>query len=151
MVNESCLRRQGTCKLSKMDHFRPPSIFVFRKPSPRSPWTIGSYDHLTWRAWVSLMLAGICVKHFEWFFCVSYDTVLTLSLWNGFKKLPAISPSSRGVPGGLFMPAILLGEFYKRGRNAPMRIKNSYRRTKRDTQARTVLPLATHPCHQSLN
>lgn len=38
--------------------------------------------------------------------------VLTLSLWNGFKKLPAISPSSRGVPGGLFMPAMLLGEFY---------------------------------------
>jgi hypothetical protein len=37
---------------------------------------------------------------------------LTLSLWNGFKKLPAISPSSRGVPGGLFMPAMLLGEFY---------------------------------------
>ena len=38
-------------------------------------------------------------------------SVLTLSLWNGFKKLPAISPSSRGVPGGLFMPAMLLGEF----------------------------------------
>lgn len=147
MVNESCLRRQGTCQLSKMDHFRPPSIFVFRKPSPRLPWTIGSYDHLTWRAWVSLMPAGICVKHFEGFFFF----LLTLSLWNGFKKLPAISPSSRGVPGGLFMPAILLGEFYKRGRNAPMRIKNSYRRTKSDTQAWTVLPLATHPCHQSLH
>lgn len=38
--------------------------------------------------------------------------LLTLSLWNGFKKLPAISPSSRGVPGGLFMPAMLLGEFF---------------------------------------
>lgn len=43
---------------------------------------------------------------------MSFLAVLTLSLWNGFKKLPAISPSSRGVPGGLFMPAMLLGEFY---------------------------------------
>lgn len=43
--------------------------------------------------------------------------VLTLSLWNGFKKLPAISPSSRGVPGGLFMPAMLLGEFYNTDEN----------------------------------
>lgn len=41
-----------------------------------------------------------------------FAVVLTLSLWNGFIKLPAISPSSRGVPGGLFMPAMLLGEFY---------------------------------------
>lgn len=38
---------------------------------------------------------------------------LTLSLWNGFKKLPAISPSSRGVPGGLFIPVMLFGEFQK--------------------------------------
>lgn len=40
------------------------------------------------------------------------QALLTLSLWKGLRKLPPISPSSRGVPGGLFMPAMLLGEFW---------------------------------------
>lgn len=47
------------------------------------------------------------------FFFPSSRPLLTLSLWNGLRKLPPISPSSRGVPGGLFMPAMLLGEFYR--------------------------------------
>lgn len=51
--------------------------------------------------------------------------VLTLSLWNGFKKLPAISPSSRGVPGGLFMPAMLLGEFYNTDEKKQQECMNS--------------------------
>lgn len=40
---------------------------------------------------------------------------LTLSLWKGFKKLVPISASSRGVPGGLVSPAMLLGELCKKG------------------------------------
>ena len=79
--------------------------------------------------------------------CMFVLSVLTLSLWNGFKKLPAISPSSRGVPGGLFMPAMLLGEFYKQTRRNN---KNTRLLTSRQIDSQPVLPLATHPCHQSL-
>lgn len=79
--------------------------------------------------------------------------VLTLSLWNGFKKLPAISPSSRGVPGGLFMPAMLLGEFYNTDEKKQQEYMNSLETDAQiDSKSinQSVLPLATHPCHQSL-
>ena len=36
---------------------------------------------------------------------------LTLSFWKEWRKFPPSSPSSRGVPGGLLMPLMLLGEF----------------------------------------
>lgn len=42
---------------------------------------------------------------------VALQIWLTLSLWKGFRKFPPISPSSRGVPGWLFILK-LPGEFW---------------------------------------
>lgn len=41
---------------------------------------------------------------------------LTLSFWKEWRKFPPSSPSSRGVPGGLLMPLMLLGEFCRERR-----------------------------------
>lgn len=41
---------------------------------------------------------------------------LTLSFWKEWRKFPPSSPSSRGVPGGLLMPLMLLGEFCRESR-----------------------------------
>lgn len=44
---------------------------------------------------------------------------LTLSPGNGCRKVPAISPSSRGVPGALLRPPTAPGELWGRPRSAP--------------------------------
>lgn len=76
-------------------------------------------------------------------------SVLTLSLWNGFKKLPAISPSSRGVPGGLFMPAMLLGEFCNMGIR---KSKNTFALTDKELQRYKInMEYRKHHCFFCLN
>lgn len=46
---------------------------------------------------------------------------LTLSFWKEWRKFPPSSPSSRGVPGGLLMPLMLLGEFCRERRGGEPR------------------------------
>lgn len=50
---------------------------------------------------------------------------LTLSFWKECRKFPPSSPSSRGVPGGLLMPLMLFGEFWREQRGGePQRPNN---------------------------
>lgn len=49
------------------------------------------------------------------------EAALTLSFWKEWRKFPPSSPSSRGVPGGLLMPLMLLGEFWREEREGEPR------------------------------